>query len=96
MSDYKDDPTFIILGQEVVVISDDLDWGTNTVANIGDTFHYMGPEPNTLPTAIFAWQEINNRELTPEELRQVMIDNGAIMLGGNNGEQEANIEEDIQ
>jgi hypothetical protein len=85
MSDYKDDPTFIILGQEVTIISDDLDWGTNTVANIGDKFHYMGEEQASLSTAIFAFQEMNNWELTPEEIRQVMLENDAIKPGETNG-----------
>jgi hypothetical protein len=95
MSDHKDDPTFNIMGQEITLISDDLDWGTNTAAIIGDKIHYMGPEAATLGTAICAFQEMNNWELTPEEIRQVMIENG-ILTGDDNDKQETNIETDDQ
>jgi hypothetical protein len=87
MNAYKDDPTFTVMGQKITLISDDGCYGPNTVADMGDYFYYMGNEYPTISTAIFAWQE-NNRELTSQELRQVMIDNGVI-----EGEKHASQEE---
>lgn len=72
---YKDYVTFTVLGEEIHLISDELDHGRNTVAEIKNRYHYLGNEYPTISTAIFAWQETNGRDLTSEELRQVMVDN---------------------
>jgi hypothetical protein len=72
------DPTFIVMGQSIILISDECAYGLNTVANMGDMFYNMGKEPATISTAIFMWQEVNDRMLTTQELRQVMIDNNFI------------------
>ncbi len=72
---HKDYLTFTLMGKELNVISDETSYGRNTVVEIGERFHYMGSEPGNIATAIFAWQEVNGRDLTSEELRQVMVDN---------------------
>jgi hypothetical protein len=87
MSEQKD-AVFIILGKTVTLISDECSFGRNTVADIEGVLHYMGDEYNTLSTAIFAYQEVNDRLLTGQEIRQVMIDNGLIQLGEYNASQE--------
>lgn len=70
--------SFRILGQKINLYSEDLGYTLNTVADMGDHFHYLGNElPNVL-AAVFAWQEVNGRDLTNEELRQVMTDNQLI------------------
>ena len=70
--------SFRILGQKINLYSEDLGYCLNTVADMGDHFHYLGNElPNVL-AAVFAWQEVNGRDLTNEELRQVMTDNQLI------------------
>lgn len=86
MNEHKD-PTFIVLGQSITLISDECAHGLNTVADMGDFVHYMGDEYPTISTAIFAYQEIHDRLLTSEEIRQVMIDNG-IIEGDKNASQE--------
>ena len=88
------DPTFIIMGQKIVLISDECAYGLNTVADMGDFFYPMGNEYPTISTAIFAWQESNNRFLSNEELKQVMIENG-IIEGDTNACQE-NKEDDYE
>jgi hypothetical protein len=75
---YKDYVTFIILGEEINLISDETDYGRNTVAEINGGFHYLGDEPTNVASAVFAWQEVYGRDLSPEELRQVMVDNHLI------------------
>jgi hypothetical protein len=75
---YKDYVTFQVMGQEINLISDETDYGRNTVAEMSDRYHYLGDEIPNIAAAIFAWQETNGRDLTEEELRQAMIDNGLI------------------
>lgn len=67
--------TFTVMGEELGIISDETSYGRNTVVEIKNRYHYMGDEPSNVATAIFAWQEVNGRELTSEELHQVMVDN---------------------
>jgi hypothetical protein len=72
---YKDYVTFQVLGLEINLISNETEYGRSTVAEMPDHYHYLGNEQPTIAAAIFAWQEVNGRELTEEELRQVMVDN---------------------
>lgn len=75
---YKDYLTFTLMGKEINLISDETAYGRNTVVEIDGHYHYMENEPSNVATAIFAWQEVNGRDLTSEELRQVMVDNNLI------------------
>lgn len=67
--------SFKVMNEVLGLISEETAYGRNTVVEIGNRYHYMGDEPPNVATAIFAWQEVNGRELTSEELRQVMVDN---------------------
>jgi len=87
MNQFKDDPTFIVMGKLITLISDQGCYGLNTVAYIDDFFHYIGDEHPNLSAAIFTWQEINGRLLTAEEIKQVMLDNN-IQLGEIDDHQE--------
>lgn len=71
----RDCVTFKVLGKEVHLYSELLQQGRNTVAEIEFRLHYMGSEIANIATAIYAWQEVNGRDLTTEEFRQVMLDN---------------------
>lgn len=75
---YKDYIVFNVMGQEINLISDEIYCGRNTVIEVNDQYHYVGSEPPTIATAIFAWQRLNNQKLTTEELKQVMLDNHLI------------------
>lgn len=77
----NDGTLFKVLDQEIWLYSEDLGYDRNTVADMNGYFHYMGNEPPNVATAIFAWQEVNGRDLTSEELRQVMADNHIISAG---------------
>lgn len=72
---YKDYVTFTVMGQEINLITDETDYGRNTVAEIGDVYHQLGDEFPGIAAAVFAWQEVNGRLLTDNELDQVMKDN---------------------
>jgi hypothetical protein len=73
--------TFKVLGQEINLYSEDMEYGRNTVAEINNHFHHLGNEYPSISAAIFAWQEYNGRDLTNEELHQVMLDNNLISQG---------------
>ena len=72
---YKDYVVYTVLGKEINLMQCETDYGPSTVAEIDEKYHHMGNEPTNIATAIFAWQELNGRDLTSEELRQVLIDN---------------------
>jgi hypothetical protein len=75
---YKDYLTFTLMGKEINLISNETAYGLSTVVEIDGHYHYMDNEPPNVATAVFAWQEVNGRDLTNEELRQVMVDNKLI------------------
>jgi CO dehydrogenase/acetyl-CoA synthase alpha subunit len=75
---YKDYVVFNVLGQEIALISDETSYGRNTVAEINGHYHYLDNELTTVSSAVFAWQEVNKRDLTSEELHQVLVDNQLI------------------
>lgn len=75
---YKNYISFIVMGAVINLISDETSYGRNTVAEVGDKYHYLGDEFPGIAAAIFAWQEINGRDLTNEELHQAMVDNHLI------------------
>lgn len=75
---YKNYVTFVVIGKEINLTVENLGNTWNAVSEIEGAFHYLGNEPATIGTAIFAWQEANGRELTGEELRQVLLDNQLI------------------
>jgi len=72
---YRDCTTFKVLDKEIHLYSEDLGHCRNTVAEMDDFFHYLGNETPNVAAAILAWQEVNGRELTSEEFRQVLVDN---------------------
>lgn len=74
--------TFKVMNEEIHLYSEELQEGhINTVAELDEEFHYMGDEPVSVATAIYAWQEVKGRDLSNEELRQVMVDNNLISQG---------------
>lgn len=72
---YKNYLAFKILDDEVSIISDETAYGRNTVVEINKVYHHMGNEFPGVAAAIYAWQEVNGRDLTNEELHQILEDN---------------------
>lgn len=72
---YNNYQVFRILDEEVNIISDDTAYGRNTVVEINKVFHYMGDEFPGVAAAIYAWQEVNGRDLSNEELHRILEDN---------------------
>lgn len=67
--------SFTVLGKRINIISDELQLNRNTVAEVDGKYHYLGSESPSVSAAILAWQDLNDRDLTNEEIKQVMIDN---------------------
>ena len=72
---YKNHVTFNILDEDVHLFSEILDHGLNTVAEVGSRIHYLGKEGPTIAAAIIAWQEVNGRDLSDDELKKILFDN---------------------
>lgn len=75
---YKDYVSFIVMGEEIALISSETAYGLSTVAEINGQYHYLDGELPTIASAIFVWQEFYNRDLTTDELHQIMSDNKLI------------------
>lgn len=72
---FKDYITFMVKGQEINLISDEINCSYNTIAEINNVYYYLGNEfPNVL-AAVLAWEELNDETLSSEELSQVMVEN---------------------
>jgi len=75
---YHDCATFKVLGITIHLYSEKMAYGYSTVAEIDNTFHYIGNELPNITSAIFVWEELYSRSLTQEELRQVLKDNNIL------------------
>jgi hypothetical protein len=61
-----------VLEKEVVLISDDMGYGINTVAEIDNNYYYLGNETPNILAAVLAWQEFSGRDLSEVEMNQVL------------------------
>jgi hypothetical protein len=75
----KDYITFQIMGKTINLYSEDMAHNKSTVAEIDEVLYYLGNENANISTAIFAWEETNDKRLTNEELRQTLIDNQLLL-----------------
>lgn len=75
---YKDYVVFTVLGVDIALISDETCHGRNTVAEINNQLYYLGDELPNIYSAVLTWQDLNKKDLSQEELYQVMIDNKLI------------------
>lgn len=66
--------SFKIAGEIVHLYCEQVPYGYSTVAEVDDKIYYLGSELPNLTTAVFAWEYIRGRQLTQEELRQVLTD----------------------
>ena len=75
---YSDYITYLVMGQEVNMFSDETDYGLSTVAEINGQYFYLGKCLSNIHNAILAWQDANDRDITQQELSQVLLDNGIL------------------
>ncbi len=68
-----------VLGSELKFYADETAYGWNVVVEYNEKYHYLGSEPINIQVAVSFWQEQNNRMLSQDELKQVMLDNHLIM-----------------
>lgn len=71
-----DDVTYFkVFDNDVGLISTETSYGWQTVADFGGTYYYMDDQLITLETAINAWQEYYDIELTQGEIEYILIEN---------------------
>ena len=72
---YKDYITFNILDNELNVFSEETDYGLSTVIEFGDRYYYLGNEPPTLESVLFAYQDMQNINFTNSEISKITESN---------------------
>ena len=72
---YKDCITFNILGDELNIFCNNTDYGRSTVAELNDQFYYLGDKPVDLTSALFAWENLLGKILSPTELEEITKNN---------------------
>jgi hypothetical protein len=72
---FKDYTMYHVLDKEVVLVSDDVGSGLNTVAEIDNNYYYLGNETPNILAAILAWQEFSGKDLSEDEMKQVLMVN---------------------
>jgi C4-dicarboxylate transporter len=75
---FEDNIVYNVLGRKIILISDRINDSQNTVAEIEEIYYYLGNETANVLAAVLAWQEFSGRDLTEDELNQVMIDNNLV------------------
>lgn len=75
---YKDYTIYDVLGLKVNLISDEICNSQNTVAEIDDVYYYLGNETPNILAAVLAWEEFTGKNLSEDELHQVMVTNNLI------------------
>lgn len=80
---YKDYTTYKILDTVINVTSSDTDYGLCMIGEIDDEYYYLDTEASELIATVLLWQSMNNRDLTNDEMLQVIEDN-KIPSEGNN------------
>ena len=72
---YKDCIDFNVMGRDICLISDAIGDSLSTIAEVSGVYYYLGNEVPNILAAVLAWQEFSGRDLTEDELMQVMADN---------------------
>ncbi len=72
---YKDYNTYKILDTVINVISSETDYGPYLIGEIDDEYHYLDSGACELTAAVLLWQSTNGRELTNDEMFQIIEDN---------------------
>lgn len=71
-----DDVTYFkVFDNDIGLISTETCYGWQTIADFGGNYYYMGDQLVMLETAINAWQEYYDIQLTQGEIEYVLIEN---------------------
>lgn len=76
MIKYNNAIFYHVQGLEIELISDMTAYGYQVIAGIEKTYYHIGDQLVNLQTAIKAWEMLNKRHLTQEEIIEVHIENG--------------------
>ena len=75
MTIYNNFITFKILNIDINIISDQTNYGTNTVAEINDKYFYLGNQDPNVLAAIFAWEIFSGKSISDKDFAQALEDN---------------------
>jgi len=75
----NDKASFFIMKQKINLISDETDYGNITFAEIDGTYYCQWQAKINISTAIHAWQQVYNIELSMDQIKQILIDNQIIV-----------------
>ena len=72
---YQDYTSVLILQEVYNIICNETDYGRSTTIEVNDTYYYLGDQDPVLASAIALWQDLHDRELTINEVDQILNDN---------------------
>lgn len=72
---FKDYIEFKVKDKKVILISDEVNGMTNTVAQIDTEFYYLGSEYPNIFAAVDAYQQITGSILPADEYNKILKDN---------------------
>lgn len=79
MNEYDGGISYRIFDSEVKFYADETAYGWNVVAEYNDNLFYLGNESVGIELAVTFWQDQNEKLLSQDELKQIMIDNQLII-----------------
>lgn len=75
---HDDGISYRIFDSEVKFYADETAYGWNVVAEFNDKYYNLGNESVGIELAVSFWQEQNDKILSQDELKQIMISNQLI------------------
>jgi len=72
---FNDVVYFKVFDNDIGIISSETSCGWQTIAEFGNNYYYLGDKLVNLETAINAWQEYYDIQLTQGEIEYIMIEN---------------------
>jgi hypothetical protein len=96
---HDDGISYRIFDSEVKFYADDTAYGWNVVAEYNNNYYHLGSESVGIELAVSFWQNQNDKILSQDELKQIMIDNQLIAerkleCHGSSKEEKGSHEED--
>lgn len=75
---HDDGISYRIFDSDIKFYADDTVYGWNVVAEYNDNYYHLGNESVGIELAVSFWQDQNDKILSQDELKQIMIDNQLI------------------
>ena len=76
---YKDYISFSILGEEINFICNETSYGKSSVAEMNALYFHLDNDLPAFTSAILLWQDIKCKDLSNEEIYQILVDNQKVL-----------------